>query len=176
MPIFGDPATFAVEYEPVGPQGVLFAECHFTYWIGGQAVGNPELRATSCDLANSLHGILSCRHQRRDDQLFALSSADLIETLEAGLLGKDEEMEALAAEAMWAAHNITYAMDHGYRPEFVAEWGAYLVENEFEARLVYRRASAPAEIFEQRVPSGRFDEVLLPVWERLNHDSAPPTP
>ncbi len=167
MAFFGDPATFAVEYVPIDPIDQPFARCRFTYWIGGSAIGNPEFEATTCDVANDVWNLLVDRNHRRDDALFVLNGADLVQRLNAGLMGLDADLEAIANEDRWAAHNLGYDMRHGYLPEHGRSWRIYLVESEAEGRLVYLDEAAPDAILEQRLPSGAADAALLAAWELL---------
>jgi Immunity protein 42 len=165
--LFGDKQLFAIEYEPIDPKGDELPECNFTYWIGGRAVGNYDLRAVLCEVAGSLRHILVDRGYRRNDELAELSSTDIVRIVRAWWEG-DPSLEKRADSERWSAHVIGYPMDHGYPPGVGKRWKVYLVEGKESGRVIFFEDSEPEAVLEVRIPCGQVDAVLASAWEVLN--------
>ena len=166
MTTLGDRQVFAVELAilPRRPGGLR--ECHFTYWIGGRAVGNFELDAPVAEMGEALRHILVDRGHRRNDRLFDRPGPEIVGIMRRWR-GGDRDLERRANDERWSAHDIGYPMDHGYPAGTGARWSVYLIEGAEDARLIFVESGAPDAIHEQRMPAGHVDRILADAWDAL---------
>jgi len=162
MTIFGDPFRFAVQFVPLPVViGGPLPECHFTYRIGGRAVGNFHLDAPICEVEGDLLHILADRGHRRCDALFARDAAQIVREVDQGML------DFVPGDHRWSAHKIDYYMGHGYPPGSGERWRVYLVEDGETGRILFQEDVVPDLIHEMAVPAGLVDEVLTAAWRHI---------
>ncbi|RYI00948.1 MAG: hypothetical protein EON48_17395 [Acetobacteraceae bacterium] len=170
--LFGDKATFAIEYElaqeqeaePFSDLGPLL---NLSYWIGGHRISNPDLPTYAGYLTERLIHHLRDGGHRRNDELMALPAVEA-----AGILGSrhDDRFSQRAMDERWAAHEIGQPLDSAeYLDGLRTDWEVYVVEGEQTGRIIARRAESPETVLISDVAAGDVDRVLRATWESLEH-------
>lgn len=177
MPLFGDPAEFAIEYsleEESARAGMLGRLC---FWCGGRRIGDDELTS----LRYLLYEFESWRWAkdcRTNPRFTHLTGPELLTLLDGALFfgqnfKSDKELKMwmqISEDEQWARHKISPSVD------VFDNWKIYIVEGNTKARIVFCElanrdatvVSPYGEIFEIKLAVGEFDRILDLTIKELN--------
>lgn len=162
MTLFGEKSRFAIEYTPIDDGNIQSPQCHFTYWIDNQQIGNLAFEASLDDLIEEIRSILVHRGQRRNSQLFYLPAEEVVRIITNGLSGKLPETEG------WASYSVTYSMGHGYPLEEGLRYDIYAIEDGDLARIIVSNSDDNALILETNIHAGELDRIFMSAWDLMS--------
>lgn len=157
MPVVGDPARFAVEYELDPVHGGEWLLGRFCYWCGGVRVGDYELGTSLRDVLFQLERIHSEAGRRANPRFADLPAEQVHALLSAALFGPGAPADpGVVDDEQWARHLVFPAVD------VFDAWRAYLVQANDRDRLIAAHLPS-ARVSEVVLRPGEVDEVLHPV-------------
>jgi len=163
MPVIGDPARFAVEYDLDKDHGGEWMFGRFCYWCDGRQVGDYDLGTSLRDVLFQLDLLVRNKHLRASRRFSAMPATAVFECLNRALFGvPDPDYERLAEEEQWARHTVFPPVD------VFNLWKGFVVEEEQTARLIY--AQDPyRQVWQLLLLPGEIDAVLEAARNALNN-------
>lgn len=165
MRVFGNKSKFATEFGWDDDQFLARPRFSFTYWIGGQIVGCPELDATPLFIRTELRDLLADLGHRENKELYCLKSDEIINKIQEGFFDASSNVDN--GSPQWRAHAITCLGSHGYEAKMYQSWAVYIVEGGSSARVIYYIFGDFTTIAEQIVDAGYVDAVLTATWYEI---------
>jgi len=164
MPIFGDPTSFAVEYEMSEEPHREWMYGRVCYWCKGSRVGDFSSETSLRDVLFQLERMGCDDGQRASDRFDSAPALEVFRLLDGALYGPERPELAIDPEVVeseqWARHKIIPELD------VFDDWKGFLVETGRGDRLLLSQGPH-SDVVEVVIESGKVGKAMAAACRSL---------